>query len=95
MKIVSRNDIVDIEDPNMLDKIQEKDDDIIKYCFCETPIQKNVCNFCLSNTKEKEKEKINNVFFNKYVLDIHSQKKNFEGKIKNIWFYSFNKKRFF
>jgi len=85
----------------MLDKIEEKNenDNLIKSCFCLTPIQKNSCEFCLSNSKEKEtrkgkirvldKEKNNinninnnnNVFYNKYVLDIHSQRKHFEGKI--------------
>jgi len=87
VKIVSTNNIVDIEDPNMLDKIEEKSDNLMKACFFTTPIQKNICNFCLSNTKEREREKnnnnnnsSNNVFYNKYVLDENSQRKHFEGK---------------
>ena len=77
---------MDIEDPNMLDKIEEKSDNLMSL----TPLQKNICNFCNSNSKENEIFKVkerkasgnynnSNVFFNKYVLDIHSQKKHYEG----------------
>lgn len=82
MKIVSNYNFLDIEDPNMLDKIDEKNYNLMKTCFCLTPEQKNIRNFCLSNSKEKDKEKekySNNKFFNKYVLDIHSEKKHYEG----------------
>ena len=96
----------------MLDKIEEKNENenLMKSCFCLTPIQKNICEFCLSNSKEKEKEKEkgkgknkeknninnninnnlnnnNNVFYNKYVLDIHSQRKHYEGKIIFYFYY--------
>jgi hypothetical protein len=91
----------------MLDKIEEKNDNINilkNSCFSLTPLQKNNCNFCSTNIKEKKNTNTNininmntntnnntninsnyinsgnNVFFNKYVLDIHSQRKHFEGK---------------
>ncbi len=84
-----------------MEKIDEKNENnnnnILKTsCLCLTPIQKNNCNFCLSNSKEKNITNINifnnnnnissigsanNVFFNKYVLDIHSQRKHYEGKL--------------
>lgn len=64
----------------MLDKIDENNSENIKSCFCDSPNQINVCNFCLTNSKEKEKERRNNMlFYNKYNSDIYSQKKNFEG----------------
>jgi hypothetical protein len=50
VKIVS--DIVDIDDPNMLDKI-ENPKGIMTSCICATPDNKELCNFCLSNSKRK------------------------------------------
>lgn len=83
----------------MLEKMEDKGDHLMKSsCLCLTPLQKNVCNFCLSNSKDKSNEKNknltssngnNNVFFNNYVLDIHSQKKHFEGLIFFIKFFIF------
>ena len=66
----------------MLDKIDEKDTDNSKSCFCESPNQINVCNFCLTNSKEKERERRTNNFYNtnRFVFDANSQKKHFEGK---------------
>ncbi len=85
MKIVSASDIVDIEDPNMLDKIDENNTENNKTCICESPNQINVCNFCLTNSKEKEKERRNNLIYpNKFIFDSNSQKKNFEGTNKLI-----------
>lgn len=82
VKIVSASNIVDIDDPEMLEKIDEKEKDNIKSCLCESPNPINICNFCLTNSKEKEKERRNNFFYNRFVYDINSQKKNFESKIK-------------
>jgi len=65
----------------MLDKIDQNNTKNSKSFFCDSPNQINVCNFCLTNSKEKEKERKNNILFhNRYNFDINSQKKNFEGK---------------
>jgi hypothetical protein len=56
VKIVS--EIVDIEDPNMLDKIDnhhQPHSDISKSCVCSSPENKNMCNFCLTNSNKKHK----------------------------------------
>jgi hypothetical protein len=59
IKIVS--DIVDIDDPNMLDKIdspfgKESSKFLQKVsCVCSSPDDKNVCNFCLTNSNGKNK----------------------------------------
>lgn len=65
----------------MLDKIDENNTENVKSCFCDSPNQINVCNFCLTNSKEKEKERRNNLIYpNRFIFDSNSQKKNYEGK---------------
>lgn len=79
VKIVSpSNNLVDIEDPNMLDKMEQRNEG--RNCFCMTPGIRN-CSFCQSHTKERDIERNcnNNVLYNKYVLDFHSQRKQNEG----------------
>ena len=78
VKIVS--DMVDIEDPNMLEKIEEKENDNIKTCCCESSNQINNCNVCGTYSKEKDKERKIFINYNRFNYDINSQKKNFEGK---------------
>jgi len=86
VKIVSAIEVVDVEDDNMLDKIDENIAESNKSCFCYSPNQKNTCNFCLTNSKEKEilerrHHNSNMLYQNKYNFGLHSQKKNFEGII--------------
>jgi len=67
----------------MLDIIDENNIENTKSCLCNrSPNQINLCNFCLTNSKEKEKGRRNNFWGeNNMILDINSQKKNIEGKI--------------
>lgn len=57
VKIVS--EIVDIEDPNMLDKIDNtQGKELMKSCICSSP-DKTICNFCLTNSNHKTKRALN------------------------------------
>lgn len=59
IKIVS--DIVDIEDPNMLDKIDNANSsNDLKACICSSPDNKKLCDFCLTISNKKTKQKVSN-----------------------------------
>jgi hypothetical protein len=55
------SEIVDIDDPNMLDKIDSplgKDSSQLLHkvsCVCSSPENRNTCNYCLTNSNQKNK----------------------------------------
>ncbi len=49
--VILVSELVDIDDPNMLDRIDNKDSSNYKTCICDSPSQLS-CNYCLSNKKE-------------------------------------------
>ena len=68
--IILVSELVDIDDPNMLDKIDNKDSNF-KTCICGESPSKLSCSYCLSNKKEpKSIDNSNNAknIFSKYFL---------------------------
>ncbi len=68
--VILVSELVDIDDPNMLDKFDYKDSSYFKTCICESP-SKTSCNYCLSNKKEPksiESSYNNKNLFSKYLL---------------------------
>jgi hypothetical protein len=76
VKIVS--ELVDIDDPNMLDKIEiSKGKQFTNSCICNTPGDLlNSCGFCLSNSKKKVQTRI--------MRDTVSNKKFFHNNFNEV-----------